>query len=299
MNRLGLKNKLRNWLTTMVIRVVSLLPLPVAQTIGTLIGWLNWATGSRSAKVTETNLRLCLQIDNSKTLQLLTKRSLIETGKTLMEIPRVWLGDITKSRALIKAVHQENLLTEAISAGKGVIIILPHLGNWEMFNPYYNQSTPMIGLYSPPDNEYLAKLLDRVRNRMGNKVVPTTKAGLTLLYKALGRGEIVTILPDQVPAAGEFAPFFSVPAFTDLLIPRLIRKTGARVVCAFVKRNKDKTGFEVVFRPASAAIASDDLHESVEALNQSIENCVREIPEQYQWEYKRFRVRPEGLSKIY
>jgi KDO2-lipid IV(A) lauroyltransferase len=168
-----------------------------------------------------------------------------------------------------------------------------------MFNPYYNHDTPMTGLYNPPDNEYLAKLLDQVRNRLGNRLVPTTKAGLAVLYRALAKGEVVTILPDQVPASGEFVPFFGVPAFTDLLIPRLVRKTGARVVCAFVKRCQGKGGFEVEFRPAVAAIASNDLSESAHALNQSIENCVREIPEQYQWEYKRFRVRPEGERKLY
>ncbi len=294
-----LKDKLRNRLTPVLIRLISRLPFRVAQTVGIFIGWLNWVTGSRSARVTQTNLRLCLGIDDHKTLQLLTRDSLIETGKTLMEIPSVWLGDLQKNRSRIKAVHQENLLTDALSAGQGVIIILPHLGNWEMFNPYYNLQTTLTGLYNPPDNEYLANLLDQVRNSMGNRVVPTTKAGLTVLYRALGKGEAVIILPDQVPASGEFAPFFGVPAFTDTLIPRLVRKTGARVICAFVKRCQGSQGFEVEFRPAVEAISSADLHESVAALNQSIENCVREIPEQYQWEYKRFRVRPPGEAKLY
>ncbi len=34
-------------------------------------------------------------------------------------------------------------------------------------------------------------------------------------------------------------------------------------------------------------------------MNQAIEQCVREIPEQYQWEYKRMRHRPPGEINPY
>ena len=48
-------------------------------------------------------------------------------------------------------------------------------------------------------------------------------------------------------------------------------------------------GFEMIFRPADPEIYSDDIETSVTALNRSIEACVAEKPEQYQWEYKRFK----------
>ena len=35
------------------------------------------------------------------------------------------------------------------------------------------------------------------------------------------------------------------------------------------------------------------------ALNQGVEACVRQLPEQYQWSYKRFQARPEGEPKLY
>jgi len=35
------------------------------------------------------------------------------------------------------------------------------------------------------------------------------------------------------------------------------------------------------------------------ALNQSIEDCILDCPEQYQWNYKRFRLQPEGRSSFY
>jgi KDO2-lipid IV(A) lauroyltransferase len=35
------------------------------------------------------------------------------------------------------------------------------------------------------------------------------------------------------------------------------------------------------------------------ALNRGVETCLRVAPEQYQWSYKRFRQRPEGLPEVY
>ena len=45
-------------------------------------------------------------------------------------------------------------------------------------------------------------------------------------------------------------------------------------------------------------IYSDDLITSLTGLNKSVEECVTDIPEQYQWEYKRFKQDPSGKKKI-
>ena len=58
-------------------------------------------------------------------------------------------------------------------------------------------------------------------------------------------------------------------------------------------------GFELVFRPADPDIYSDDLETSVAAMNRSIEHCVRDRPEQYQWEYKRFKDYRVGSKSTY
>ena len=75
--------------------------------------------------------------------------------------------------------------------------------------------------------------------------------------------------------------------------------TGAQVICAYVKRLKTPGKFEVIFKSADHRVHDSDLGTALAAVNRSIENCVNELPEQYQWEYKRFRKRPEGYDKAY
>jgi KDO2-lipid IV(A) lauroyltransferase len=117
------------------------------------------------------------------------------------------------------------------------------------------------------------------------------------LYRCLRQGQVVTVLPDQVPATGEFAPFFGQEALTDVLVSRLLAKTGAVAVCCVVWRESD--GFVVTFSSVDDNIHSPRIQDSLVALNVSIENSIAGHVEQYQWDYKRFRERPAGMKKLY
>jgi KDO2-lipid IV(A) lauroyltransferase len=103
------------------------------------------------------------------------------------------------------------------------------------------------------------------------------------------------ILPDQQPRkdGGVFVPFFGIQAFTMTLLPKLALKTQATVIFAHAQRRSDGAGFDIVFSPADSAIYHADPVISATAMNKSVERCVMAAPSQYQWEYKRFRSRPD------
>jgi KDO2-lipid IV(A) lauroyltransferase len=119
-------------------------------------------------------------------------------------------------------------------------------------------------------------------------------AGVRVLFKRLTSGGVVGILPDQQPKAGEgeFAPFFDMPALTMVLLSRLAQRTGATVLFAFAERLPRGVGFRIHFLRAPEGIAAPDLPTAVAALNRGVEDCVRLAPEQYQWAYKRYSIRP-------
>ena len=119
-------------------------------------------------------------------------------------------------------------------------------------------------------------------------------AGVRALFKRLSAGGVIGILPDQQPKAGEgqFAPFFGTPALTMVLLSRLAQRTGAAVLFAFAERLPKGAGFRIRILPAPQDIADDDLPTAVATLNRGVEDCVRIAPEQYQWAYKRYSIRP-------
>ncbi|MBT5156317.1 MAG: hypothetical protein HON77_08290, partial [Gammaproteobacteria bacterium] len=157
--------KLTASLVQILLYLLSLLPRKFSQRLGTLAGMLNAKLNSRSARVTRANVDLCLtpQAGNSAANDKFSTQSLIETGKTLMETPAVWLGDIERIDGWIQVVHNESMLQEHLNDSAGLLVLLPHMGNWELFNVFYRRYGQMTALYQPPRQDYMQKVMQKVR----------------------------------------------------------------------------------------------------------------------------------------
>ena len=284
------KHSLRAWLAQGTLRLSALMPLPLNHWSGALLGWLAWLLPSRARRVTMRNLERCYPDLSPRARNHLARNSLMETGKTATEMGPLWLWPEQRIRRLVHGVTGEQHLRNALAGGRGVIVAIPHLGAWEMVGLYCSLRYPMTALYRPPHLPELEETVRRGRERFGARLVPTGARGVRALYRGLERGEIVCILPDQVPSTGQwvYAPFFGIPAKTMTLVSRLTRRFGSEVIFCYAER-LPRGGFHIHFLAAPEQIRGDDLLISASLLNQGVERCVRALPEQYQWSYKRFR----------
>ncbi|QEW05015.1 lysophospholipid acyltransferase family protein [Nitrincola iocasae] len=290
-------------LAILALGLTALLPLRWAQGLGKRLGRYFYRQGdsSRIYRTTQVNLLTCFPELSDQQRQELTLQSLEQTGQSIAEMGMSWLWPVQRTLKIIRTVHNEALITEGINQGKGVILIAPHLGNWEILNLYLSNRYTFTAMYKPPRQKQMDSLIKRMRARLGTDMAPANVQGVRKVMKALRRSEMVGILPDQEPDVGSgiFADFFGTPALTMTLLPQLAAQTGAKVVCGYAKRLEGATGFDIYFSEAEADISLKDALLATEAMNRSVERCVRELPEQYQWEYKRFNSRPEGAARIY
>ena len=280
--------------------LVALLPLRSIQRLGALVGRVLWIVQSRAAQTTLANIRLCFPALSAAEQTALARRSLLETGKTILETCACWHWPLEKSRRLIRHVEGEQLLIDACANESGLILLVPHLSSWEMLPSFVRSYTQYTAMYKPPRIRPLDAWMQAVRHRVGSEVVPTNRRGVSELMRVLKGGGCVVILPDQEPEreSGAFAPFFGVETLTMSLVQGLAVKTDAQVLELNAKRLADGGGFDIVLRDANA-VNTSDVRASLSAMNAVIETAVRDIPEQYQWEYKRFKRRPEGRADFY
>lgn len=264
----------------------------LATAVGTVMAWLP----TESRKVTAVNLSLCLPELSPLHRQHMVKASLIETAKTAFELGFAWQAPAAKILSRLVCISGHEVMSEALALNKGVIIVAPHLGNWEICGTYLATLGPITFMYKPQKAEEFDRFVRKSRSRMGGALAPTNRKGVMMAVQALERGEILGILPDQEPKmdGGVFAPFFGVNALTMTLVSKLAARTGATVVSVFAKRLPASAGFEIVFGRASLGVDSTDPVAAASALNQLVEDCVRQAPTQYQWEYKRFNRLPDG-----
>lgn len=253
----------------------------------------------RERRVTRQNLRQAFPRQNKADRGQLASESLAHSTATMLELGMVWLGDENSVRDSILEVHGRNLLDEARSEGRGVIVLAPHFGNWEVLNFWLSSHFPFTAMYEPPKFERLDPIIRHGRERMGARLVPTNSRGVAALLKALKRAEAIGILPDQEPGRGSgvFADFYDRPAYTATLLPKLVARTEARVVVGVAQRLEDGFGFAIHFLAADEGVYEEDEVASARGVNASVEAAIALAPAQYQWEYKRWRKSPQEMNQ--
>lgn len=284
-----------------LLRVMSWLPLPLSHALGVPIGWALYLVNNSLRRTAQINLRLCYPEWDDSTRQNHVRRVLIETSKTFMEMGIIWFCNLTRLQHLVRETVNEHLLQEELNQGKGVLLISPHLGNWELIGLYCSSRYPITSLYRPPRHAALDQMIRDSRQRFGAHLVPTNAQGVRALYHALSQNRVVGILPDQDPreSGGAFAPFFGIQTNTMILLSRLAQKSGAAVICVYAERLSWGRGFRLHFQRVDDTVHSPDITTSVTAVNRAVEHSVRQIPDQYQWGYQRFRTRPPGEKEFY
>jgi KDO2-lipid IV(A) lauroyltransferase len=279
------------------LRLLGRLPLRWLHAIGAVIGRLLGITPNPLRRKATQTLAFVQTPFDAETRHRLVGSCLVETGKAALELSRIWNGDARGALALVREVRGGELFEQALASGRGLVIAAPHLGCWELLNFWLCSRTKIAIAYRPPRQPAIEPLLVRARGALAAEQVRAEgAAGVRVLFKRLAAGNVVGILPDQQPKAGEgeFAPFFGTPALTMVLLSRLAQRTGATVLFAFAERLPHGAGFRINVLPAPDGIADADLPTAVAALNRGVENCVMLAPAQYQWAYKRYSIRPPG-----
>ena len=270
---------------------LSRMPLPWMQRVGAVLGWWVWALSPRYRQHFKANVQ-------AAGVPWLDARPAISAmGMMVAELPWVWmrsashpLGDVVRWDG---AEHFE----AAMLAGKGTIVMSPHLGCWEIgaqaiaekFGPRFG---PLVALYRPARKAWLEPLVAQARTRPYLASAPTSLAGVRTLIRTLRAGGYTAILPDQVPPLGQgvWAPFFGREVYTMTLLSKLAQQTGAAVILTWCERLPQGQGFCMHMRPFDApelldANCAPEL--AAAAVNRGVEQLVRAAPGQYLWSYAR------------
>lgn len=291
----------RSTLLQLLLATLALPPVAAMHRLGAALGpWLT-RPGSRPGQVLRRNLELCFPDLPEHERARLLQSARREFGRQVLEVPALFRHPVPRLLTRITDVEGAEVLEQAYRQGRGVIIAAPHLGSWELLNLWVARHYPLHFLYRPPRQPALEPIMVAARNRGGGRALPANTTGLRALYKALRAGEVVGILPDQEPPEeeGRYAPFFGRPALTMDLPVKLAARQQAPVVFGYARRLPRGGRWAIRFRPAPEAIHEADPERALAALNAGVEACVREVPEQYLWTYKRFAHSPPGWPRTY
>lgn len=302
--RTRLRDRLQYWPVALLVRLIGILPRPLAHGVGILIGGLVYRLHPRLRRVGRRNLELALPHKSPAERREILRGVYISLGRLLGEaclLPRY-----TRSNASEIAVYQgfENF-EAAQQRGKGVLLLTAHLGGWEIGSFFHSlQGHPMHIVVRPLDNPYVDALVTRYRGLHGNTMIGKQEFARGLIA-AMRRNETVGILMDtnMTPPQGVFVDFFGIPACSADGLARIAMRTGATVVPAFTIWDAVLRKYRVEFdRPVEIVRTGNDEADAVAntaKFTQAIERYIRRYPDQWLWVHRRWKTRPAGEPGLY
>ncbi|MBI5430972.1 MAG: lysophospholipid acyltransferase family protein [Nitrosomonadales bacterium] len=276
-----------------IFRLLASLPLRWLHALGALLGHLTFLFSGRYAARTRENLRQARVAKDEAHFAALLKQTVSEAGKGIVELPWVWGRPLEQVCATVKSCHGWEHMEAAHARGKGIILLTPHWGCFEVVGLYVGQRLPLTCLYRSPKQDWLETIMRGGRERGLAKLATADISGVRLLFKALKRGEAIGLLPDQVPGngEGEWVDYFGRPAYTMTLSGRLAQTSGATVLLSFAERLPHGDGYALRFEPLPL-----DFSRPVPAqINAALERVIAISPAQYLWSYNRYKV-PRGVQ---
>jgi KDO2-lipid IV(A) lauroyltransferase len=278
-------------------RRIGRLPIALLRRLGALFGAAAYRLDSRETRIARRNLTLIHPEIDDATRENMTRALMRSMGQGLMETLAIWTRPRARVLRLVQQVHGETHLQAALARGRGVLLAVPHYGNWELLIEFMAARGPFSLVYKASEKAGLERFLQKARSGANVQLVPAEATAMRPLMRALQNGEVVGITPDQQPrkGGGEFIPFFGRPALTLSLIAKLAQRTGTPVLFAYTERHGD--GFDVVFEAEEPALHDADLDIALTAMNRRVQAIAERDFRQYQWTYKRFSIRQDPNAK--
>lgn len=282
-----------------LIKFISRQPIKLGRLVAGLVaGLVTRLPLSKISKIIRLNIKIALPNLTETEYQQLSARAIRNELTSYFEFLSIWGASNEKNIKRVQTVVGEQYLHDALAEQKGLVLIVPHFGTWEVMNAWLSQYTQMTILYKPVKNPDADQFVRDARSREQAHLVPTDESGVRQIFKALKQGGTTAILPDHTPDhGGEMIEYFGIPLASSSLSAKLIQKTKAKALLIYAKRN-EQDGFDMFIEPIDPRIYEGSAEDGTLVIHQTLEKLIRQYPEHYHWSYKRFSANP-ALKKIY
>jgi Kdo2-lipid IVA lauroyltransferase/acyltransferase len=286
---------------------LGVMPRRLRLALGSFLGLCLRASGAR-AKVIRQNLAYAYP-DNEARQDELFVEAYRHMGRLILEVLLLFGPMRRFARKDIEIEGVEHIVNGR-EAGRGVILLSSHVGNWEIMAASAVQVPGMhlmlVTKHLKP--EWLHQAIERARARCG---VCATYEPRTLrdVLRQLKEGQVVGFVLDQYagPPVGLRVPVFGIPVGTTSAVAMLARRTGAAVLPVVNYRLPDGRYRAEIRAPLEWQTSEgDDLTEEL-GLNTAyyaatLQRDIFQHPGQWLWTHRRFKgdlspLRPKEWSE--
>ena len=264
---------------------------PRAVRAGAALGELVGRLGIRR-KVARTNLALAFPERPLAEREAILAAHYLEMGRIAAEYGRLARLALAPEGEVVTGGEGVDALREL--AGRGVLMLSGHMGNFELAAAWLSRYNPVDFLVKPLGNPAVDARIERLRRAAGVGVI-STRGGVKQVFRALRAGHWIAVAADQDAGRhGVFVPFFGRLASTAEGAARIALQTGTPMTLGTMRRQHDGRHLLMFDPPRQSQGLTDEaaVTELTAWHTALLERRVRETPEQYFWLHRRWKTRP-------
>ena len=175
------------------------------------------------------------------------------------------------------------------------MLFLGHQANWDFVIRKINDIYPKFGIaYRAANNPYVdERILKERANDTSITMIAKGPSGAKSIIRAIKSGASIAMLVDQKMNNGIEVPFFGFPAMTAVALARLSLQYKYPIVPLQIVRIGKSSNFELILHdPLEPSITKDnekDCYNIMLEVNNTLEQWIREKPEQWFWFHNRWK----------
>jgi heptosyltransferase-2 len=281
--------------------IASALPVRVLFAIGSFIGWWAWLLLPHYRRLARRNLEIAFAKEKSPLeLRRIVRRNFQWLSANLFCSLKMVSMPLEKMTRYIEVENLDALHAE-LKAGRPVVLLLSHIGPWELaaqLVPHYAPYARIGSPYQTLRNRYIDRDVSRRRARTGSELFDRSE-GFHKAIELLRSVGVLGIFADQHAGDhGLWTPFFGRLASTSSLPGLLAKRTGAAVMAAAI-HTEGPARWRMVFTPRIDS-PGDSVNSITAKENGTIEQQVRKAPEDWLWVHNRWKTpKPHFLLTHY
>ncbi|MCL4282448.1 MAG: lysophospholipid acyltransferase family protein [Flavobacteriales bacterium] len=271
---------------------ISLLPFRALYVLSDLVQALVFGLLGYRLKVVRQNLRNSFPEKSDAELKRIEKEFrqwfcdlILETLKTLT---------ISPSQAMKRiSVEGDEVVKHYFDAGRSVILVMGHWGNWELGGARFSQLPyhHLNVIYHPLENKHFNRLVERMRMRLGNGLYPM-KDTVRCMLRDKKLLTATAFIADQTPAPGHayWTTFLNqdTPVFWGT--ETIARKLGYPVIYLGIDRPR-RGHYHMRFELLEAEPANTPEGDISERHTRRLEQDIRSRPAIWLWTHRRWKHR--------
>lgn len=274
----------------LAVALLAALPLEVDFLLGQALGTLGYYVALPYRRLVLRNLQIAFGAEKSANeLRRIARRHFSTLGANVLS--GVKLGTMRPAEVSARVIREDDeVLRRFVAEGTGVIWVLSHIGNWEIFpqlGPHYFPGTPMATVFQRLGNRFINEHVKKTRAAMGVLLLDR-KEGFAKPIQFLRAGNHLGILVDQHAGdGGVWTPFFGRLASTSPLAATLAIRTRSALVPVAIYSHGVARWRYVVSEPILRD--TNDAHLLTLRINAALEQQIRASPADWFWVHNRWK----------